>query len=32
MIGAQAYHEYKSGNLADKYLNALATLPLHKES
>jgi N6-L-threonylcarbamoyladenine synthase len=32
MIGAQAYYEYKSGNIADEYLNALATLPLTKKA
>ncbi|MDR0904135.1 MAG: tRNA (adenosine(37)-N6)-threonylcarbamoyltransferase complex transferase subunit TsaD [Ruminococcus sp.] len=32
MIAAQAYYEYLSGNTADEYLNALATLPLTKKA
>lgn len=28
MVGVQAYYEYKSGNIADTSLNALATLPI----
>lgn len=28
MVGVQAYYEYKSGNIADTYLNAVATLPI----
>jgi N6-L-threonylcarbamoyladenine synthase len=28
MIGAQAYHEYIAGNIADMRLNAWASLPI----
>lgn len=28
MVGVQAYYEYKSGNVADASLNAVATLPI----
>ncbi|MCQ2454740.1 MAG: tRNA (adenosine(37)-N6)-threonylcarbamoyltransferase complex transferase subunit TsaD [Clostridia bacterium] len=28
MVGVQAFYEYKSGNIADSSLNALATLPI----
>ncbi|HCH27937.1 MAG TPA: tRNA (adenosine(37)-N6)-threonylcarbamoyltransferase complex transferase subunit TsaD [Ruminococcaceae bacterium] len=28
MVGVQAYYEYKSGNIADGFLNAAATLPI----
>ncbi len=28
MVGVQAYYEYKSGNVADSFLNAAATLPI----
>lgn len=28
MVGVQAYYEYKSGNVADNFLNAAATLPI----
>jgi N6-L-threonylcarbamoyladenine synthase len=32
MIGAQAYYEYKAGNLADMSLNAYATKSILDES
>ena len=28
MVGVQAYYEYRSGNIADGFLNAAATLPI----
>ena len=28
MVGVQAYYEYQSGNIADTFLNAAATLPI----
>ena len=28
MVGAQAYYEYKDGNISDEYLNAFPTLPI----
>ena len=28
MVGVQGYYEYKSGNIADSFLNATATLPI----
>ena len=28
MVGAQAYYEYKNGNVADLSLNAFATMPI----
>ncbi|MDR0987158.1 MAG: tRNA (adenosine(37)-N6)-threonylcarbamoyltransferase complex transferase subunit TsaD [Ruminococcus sp.] len=32
MIAAQGYYEFLSGNTADEYLNAVATLPLTKKA